>query len=103
MKLSNYLFDNISACPFGPPNRSGVYAVCIRPYNGKKETILYIGSSKNINKRVNAQDHHYRICYDLYDDMLVYTKSIETDDFIEIEKELISIYKPILNKIGKNG
>lgn len=101
------LFDYAETSIFGLPDTGGVYAVCINHYPeyGKeirRERILYIGSSKNMNKRVcNNMRHPYRVCYNRFDDFLVYTRSIETPDYIELEKYLIMVYKPLLNKHGK--
>ena len=101
------LFDYAEASPFGLPNTAGVYAVCVNHHkeSGKpksKERILYIGSSKNMRKRVmNNHEHPYRVCYDRLDNFLVYTKSIETEDYVELENNLIKVYKPLLNKNGK--
>lgn len=103
------LFDFADTSPFGLPDTEGVYAVCVNHYKEfnkpkPRERILYIGSSKNMQKRVmNNSNHPYRICYDRFDDFLVYTKSIETEDYVELEKYLIKVYKPLLNKNHKNG
>lgn len=108
--MENLLFKNVEPSIFGPPSSSGVYAVCISHdciYNGMnprmfKERILYIGSSKNVLKRLSNLKHPYRICFDRFKDKLVYTKVIETDNYIELEKSLIKEYNPILNKQHKN-
>lgn len=83
-------------CPFGPPHESGVYGVFETCYLTNETTLHYIGSSKNINSRVLRRRHHYWI---LFQDKEVYTRSIVTEDYIELEKELIRKYKPLLNKV----
>lgn len=100
------LFDYAETSPFGLPTTSGVYAVCIRGYDKESyellsERILYIGSSKNMQKRCLNTKHPYRICYDRFENYCVYTKSIETENYIEMGKKLINIYKPLLNKNNK--
>lgn len=103
------LFDLLETSPFGLSNKSGVYAVCVsayKEYNKEKpkERILYIGSSKNMRKRVcDDMSHPYRICLNRFDNLLVYTKSIETNDYKDLEQRLINIYKPLLNKNHKNA
>lgn len=90
-------FDDIS--PFGPSNQSGVYGVFIT--TTIKTRCVYIGSSKNIQKRVTREDHIYRILYDRLNkyDVSIYTRQISCIDFINKERELIRKYKPLLNKI----
>jgi excinuclease UvrABC nuclease subunit len=93
------LFDKVETNTFGIPSKMGVYAVCIRRI-GFKERVVYIGSSKNMSKRLMSLSHPYRKLYDrLTDgDVLVYTKSIMTEHYVDLEKKLIQEYKPILNK-----
>lgn len=97
------LFDLEDTNIFGPPPCAGVYAVCISHPDRKSERILYIGSSKNVYKRLSNQEHPYLKCFHRFPDFLVYTKTIETDDYEHLEKKLIRTYRPILNKNGKNG
>lgn len=96
------LFDLEEPNIFGPPSSPGVYAVCIRRNERKcKERILYIGSSSNVSKRLHNSAHQYLICFRRFPDHLVYTKTISTGDFIELEKKLIGTYRPLLNKQWK--
>lgn len=98
------LFDNEDTNIFGPPPVAGVYAVCVRHNDRKhKERIVYIGSSKNVSKRLKNQSHPYLLCFHRFPRMLVYTKTIETEDFMELEKELIRVYKPLLNRQHKKN
>ena len=100
------LFDKVDTNMFGLPECAGVYAVCVCiPYshNQKRnpERIIYIGSSSNMRKRVMSNRHPYRLAFSRFDDLCVYTKSIITDNYSILEKQLIYTYKPLLNKSGK--
>jgi len=97
------LFDSISPSAFGPPQCPGVYAVCVKNCLSSKERIIYIGSAQNIFKRVMKLQHPYRLAFSRFNDKYVYTKSIETEDYARLEKELIKIYRPLLNKAHKNN
>lgn len=99
------LFASVEVQPFGPSSKPGVYAVCVKNGYGKKytERIIYIGSAKNIKSRVLSTAHVYRLCHDRYSDKVVYLKEIETEDYISLEKSLIKIYRPLLNKQYKNN
>ena len=83
---------------FGWHNIQGVYCVCSIKNN--KTFIHYIGSSKDIGKRINNPSHPYRILYDL--GVMAYIKFKQTDDYIELEKKLIGKIKPIMNIQHKN-
>ena len=83
-------------CPFGPLSEAGVYGVF--EYDEHHiATLLYVGASKNIQKRVLAPNHHYIKLY--RSGRNVCTRSIATDNYVELEKELIKKYKPELNII----
>lgn len=82
---------------FGHPEKPGVYAVCMCRNLQSQEKIVYIGSSKNVYKRLNSANHVYKKLYNK-SRFHVYTKSFMTNDYIEIEKKLIIKYKPPLNK-----
>jgi excinuclease UvrABC nuclease subunit len=96
-------FDLIDIHPFGPPHGPGVYAVVVS--GNHKETnrhIFYIGSSSNIYERVMKSHHPYRRLYSqLTPDIAVFVVSIDTEDYIELEKVLIKKYQPILNTMHK--
>lgn len=95
-------FKKLQACVFGPPSRAGVYGVFIMNWNTKKEKVVYIGSSKNLNDRIHKPTHHYmRLHRELLFPLFVYTKIMLTDDYKEVEKALIKHFKPKFNIIGK--
>lgn len=80
-----------------PPNRCGVYAVCVK---GPTEHLLYIGSSQHIRSRLMDKKHPwYRLRERLGDD--VYLRWHETDDWLPIESSLILTLKPPFNIVGK--
>jgi excinuclease UvrABC nuclease subunit len=92
-----FLLSQMEVSCIGPPIAPGVYAVCLfNPYI-KKERILYIGSSKNIRARVTQERHPYYNLYRRFINWPVYTKSIITDDYKNIELLLIKYVKPLLN------
>lgn len=64
--------------------------------NDKKPIVHYIGSSKDIGKRILAPTHPYRVLYD--NGIICYVKFKETEDYIALEKALIKRIKPVLNK-----
>lgn len=90
------------------PEKPGVYAVYFLYGMGqdpKNARLVYIGSSKNIKKRIQSTTHPYgqiliRKKRGL-SKLSVFCKYIECDDFKEVERILISLYKPILNKTLK--
>ena len=77
---------------FGWNGIKGVYCVCSRD-NGKT-IIHYIGSAKDIGKRVLSTNHPYR---NLYDEHLTFIKYRETERYVELEKQMIKKLKPRLN------
>lgn len=97
------LFDDhrFRSSPFGPPPVCGVYVVCVATKDFEQRYAVYIGSSKNIQRRVLNTRHIYRRLYNLLKNSWVYTMSYPCDDFINVESELIKKYKPRFNKYGK--
>jgi excinuclease UvrABC nuclease subunit len=88
---------------FGWNGIAGVYCVCVFNTTKQKNQIIYIGSSKDIGKRVNSTNHFYRLmCNDKREDEIVFIKYKETSNYIQIEKQLIKKIKPFLN-IKHNG
>jgi len=87
---------------FGPPNYSGVYGVFL--YRNMVPEILYIGSSKNIKKRVSSSSHFYLQLFEKHqeDGDLIVTRSFPCSNYKELEIVLIKKYKPILNKTHNN-
>ena len=82
-----------SISEFGWNKLKGVYAVC-SIINGKN-IVYYIGSSKNIGKRLSNPKHPYRKLYSK--GVFVYIKYKQTENYIQLEKELISKINPPLN------
>lgn len=84
------------------PHCSGVYIICIVKDN--KRVIQYIGTTKNLNKRLNGHEVLKRI-----------RKNLDASDLLEIllhkistfrnylENYLISIIRPPLNNTPKYG
>lgn len=101
----NFLGSRFDVSVCGPPDFSGVYMICVS-HVGKIETerVVYIGSSKNIQKRLLSRNHLYLKLHErLSPKFSVYTRSRETDNYLELEKLAIKYYKPLLNKRHKNG
>jgi len=101
-------FLSLESNIFGPPNYPGVYGVYVTPYRPKQSYLLnkcckYIGSSKNVYKRIMNPNHIYRILLRKHrgSDYLVWTTTWDTTDYLELEKELIRLIKPEYNIIGK--
>lgn len=102
-RLTQYGFDYGSKAT---PTEAGVYAVVAFAYDPNKhaslvgsEHLLYIGSSKNIQKRVFHTDHWYTKCYNRFQGSIVYTRHLLTDDYLYVEKSLIKTLRPRLNII----
>ncbi len=98
--FSERLFDSVELDWFGTSNEPGVYAVCVKKdySSDSPEKIIYIGSSGNIKKRVSHTTHPYVIYFKRYPHRPLYVKEILTTDYINLERQLISVYKPLLNK-----
>ena len=83
------------------PNKSGVYLLVDRKLTFKKDkvlvenTILYVGSSKNLKQRYKSHSTH-RLLKEIFGDVIFYFK--ETDNYIEEEKALIKQTKARFNK-----
>lgn len=104
---NNFLTElEFTISDIGPTRNPGVYAVIVlnNSYAEKRfnPRILYIGSSKNIQRRVIQPNHPYRLLFDkMHKDSIVCIGSIETEDYLPLEIELIRKYKPLLNKQNK--
>ncbi len=84
--------------PFGPTRKSGVYCVMSTDTIAKKTSILYIGSAKNIYRRVMNKSHIYRRLYEISSyPLLVYLKIKECDDYVSLEKRMIKRIRPKYN------
>lgn len=73
---------------------AGVYCVCSKGKNNKT-IIHYIGSSKNIGKRILSMQHPYRILCN--NGIRCFIKYKETSDYLELERDLIYKIKPPMN------
>jgi excinuclease UvrABC nuclease subunit len=87
----------------GAPFCPGVYVVCDAGYMGRKSelTPLYVGSSKNMAKRVYSNTHPYMILFKEFPEKMIVISCIVTDNFLQLERELIAKYQPKHNKKGK--
>ena len=86
---------------FGASRKAGVYAICNRVHFEGIEDILYIGSSKNIHKRVYNRTHPYKFLYEFLKG-ITYIKYFETTNYKKIEIDMIKMYCPKYN-IQHNG
>jgi hypothetical protein len=101
--ISDFINEGIH--PFAPTKGPGVYGIYVsHNYMTFPKTrytppkLVYIGSSKNVFRRVMSPAHPYRKMYDRFDDKLVTIKDMRIDNYIEAEIILIRHFKPILNK-----
>lgn len=95
------LFDKVRPSLFGPPNSCGVYGIyAFNRFYPHRDRLLYIGSAKNVKKRILKYNHVYIKASNRLSCM-IYSKTLETENYIEFEKILIKSLKPILNKVGK--
>lgn len=62
---------------------------------------MYIGSSKNIGKRLSNNDHPYKTLWD--GTTVTYIKFKETKDYKNLERRLIVRLKPKLNNHHTHG
>lgn len=88
---------------FGLPDQPGVYVVMgFHMVTGRRE-ILYVGSSKNIQRRVLAPSHPYRVLFNRAEyPYLVFTKSKVCTNYLELEKSLIQRLQPKYNSDFKS-
>lgn len=80
-----------------PPEKPGIYYLVVPKLfvcDGIEFQIMYIGSSKNLARRY---DRHAikRLLTAIYGYVQFYF--IETEDYIDVEKLLIKLYKPKFN------
>lgn len=81
-------------------NIMGVY--CIIENNIGNNIIHYVGSSKNIDKRINNQKHPYRILFNKGINCFVKFKRFNNvDDMLNLERNLIRKIKPNYNTQNK--
>ena len=86
----------------GLSNNSGVYAIGLFNPISKHKRIVYIGSSKNMARRVYSNNHVYMKLH-TRSDYLVFALEYECDNYVSEEAKIISEFKPFLNKYGKNS
>lgn len=102
MKDKFFNESSFDASPLGPIEDSGVYAICVmRKYGETKPRVVYIGSSKNIYRRVLNTNHIFRRLINLTDH-LVSVYCCPCDNYLEVEAELIRKYQPRFNIQHKN-
>lgn len=103
MKLA-FHEPNYEYSPFGVPRLPGVYVVSVAKYDPdtlriKKTKAVYIGSSKDMHRRIMSTSHVYRKLYDkLHHTHCVAVACLITDDYLIEEKRMIMKYRPKLNK-----
>lgn len=88
---------------FGPVKGPGVYAVCVRYLDlGNRrqcaEHVLYVGSSSDVLKRLMNPTHHYLMAYQHFNHpFVVYMRSVNTENYREVEKQAIRALRPAFN------
>lgn len=89
-------FHNEFMCE--PKSEPGVYAIFMQSVYLQRPRLLYIGSSKNVQKRINNTNHWYLYLYKrCYQGIIL--KYIYCDNYLEVEKKMIIKNKPLLNKV----
>lgn len=98
----NPLPDSFEISPCGVGSSPGVYAIVFHGILDDFEIhqVLYIGSSKNMAKRIYSKNHLYVKLFKLFPGC-IYTASYETEDFLKVEKEMIIQLRPIFNSKHK--
>ena len=89
------------------PYKPGVYLILEIDDTNKKLKVLYIGSSKNMRKRLyrskHSMDYYLEHFIDEYDfGILRPVAYVITDDYVQLEKQLIKSIRPEFN-IRHNG
>ena len=93
-----------SSAGLGLPNSSGVY-ICIEIDRiTEVASVVYVGSSKNIAKRIYTTKHKLtEHIFKYRNEEISYTfVYFLTDEYLKLEKQLIFYLKPRLNTNGKN-
>lgn len=86
---------------FGWDGISGVYCVCTGGINlntleDEPLKVWYVGSSKNIGNRLRNRQHPYLVLWNKgYNPFIRY---YETQDYKKIEKRIISLLNPPMNR-----
>lgn len=90
--------------PLGAPRCPGVYLITVFSPLSKRGKVFYVGSSKNLAKRIYENIHHpYRILFDRLNNFWVTVQYHETENYLELERAAIKQYKPVLNTQCKNA
>ena len=85
--------------PFSSYRGSGVYLVCSMNIYTQQEYLHYIGSSKNILRRTQPNNHPYKMVLNsLGNDFFVCLRVIKSNNPKPIEKQMIKKYQPEMNK-----
>lgn len=96
--------DYFEISPFGVGSSPGVYALIFNELVGvlqkRVQVVLYIGSSKNMAKRVYSDKHLYKKLYSIFNGNIS-VASYETEDYLNVEKEIIKLLKPVFNSKHK--
>ena len=74
------------------PELSGVYVIFMFNYGSRRMRLIYIGSSKNLKKRIST---HPILSKKVFNTKLYF---MVCQDYFGIEKHLIKKHKPILNR-----
>lgn len=87
--------------PFGWNGISGVYCVCTGGLSLETDQIeplkvWYVGATKNIGNRLTNSNHPYRILWEK--GYQPFIRFIETNDYVQLEKRIISFLNPPMNK-----
>lgn len=90
-----------SRCDFGCPEKAGVYAVTVTHPETRITKILYVGSSNNIRRRTHQYTHPYYISFNRLSEYWVCLQYHLTDNYRQIEAEIIKTVKPLLNQQHK--
>ncbi len=75
---------------------SGVYCVCTSDDNHNNLKVWYVGSSHNIGKRLYNINHPYMILFK--QGLWPFIKFTEVPNYKELEKRIISLLSPPMNK-----
>lgn len=92
--------------PKDPPKESGVYAITrVEQIDADKPpyrnfVVMYIGSSSVLYNRFKKHDI-LNVVQRIYENVDFYFRLC--DNYLEEEKRLIQLYKPLLNKVHKNN
>lgn len=98
-KDPRHILSQFDTDAFPPIKGPAVYAVfvCNPSWECGAEHLLYIGSSRDVERRRNMISHPYRVAYDRFHGKVVYTKQYYCEDFRDVEKLLIRFFKPVMN------